>query len=159
MIPYVGAVADVCNAGIYYHEGKYLEAGLNMASAAATIVTGLPVASAASKGLKILGASEKAATKIGCRIGTAVNAAPHAAIAGLSVAQGTQKFNEGKYLEAALCFVTAGASTFRAWNVGTFCFAEGTQVVVGMEYDPDGVFVQYVTVNIEDIKVGDLVYS
>ena len=39
------------------------------------------------------------------------------------------------------------------------CFTEGTQIVVGTEYDDDGVFVQYVTVNIEDIKVGDLVYS
>ena len=28
-----------------------------------------------------------------------------------------------------------------------------------MEYDADGVFVQYVTVNIEDVQVGDLVYS
>jgi len=41
----------------------------------------------------------------------------------------------------------------------TGCFTAGTQVVVGAEYDENGVFVQYVTVNIEDIKVGDLVYS
>ena len=39
------------------------------------------------------------------------------------------------------------------------CFTEGTQIVVGMEYDPDGNFVSYVTMNIEDVKVGDLVYS
>ena len=39
------------------------------------------------------------------------------------------------------------------------CFTEGTQIVVGAEYDENGVFIQYVTVNIEDIKVGDLVYS
>ena len=52
-----------------------------------------------------------------------------------------------------------GSSLYRMKNVGTFCFTEGTQVVVGMEYDPDGVFVQYVTVSIEDVKVGDLVYS
>ena len=44
-------------------------------------------------------------------------------------------------------------------KLGKFCFTEGTQVVVGMEYDADGNFVQYVTMNIEDIKVGDLVYS
>jgi hypothetical protein len=31
--------------------------------------------------------------------------------------------------------------------------------IVGAEYDENDVFVQYVTVNIEDIKVGDLVYS
>jgi hypothetical protein len=41
----------------------------------------------------------------------------------------------------------------------TNCFTEGTQIVVGAEYDADGNFVSYVTVNIEDIKVGDLVYS
>ena len=39
------------------------------------------------------------------------------------------------------------------------CFTAGTQIVVGVEFDTDGVFVQYVTVNIEDIQVGDLVYS
>jgi len=39
------------------------------------------------------------------------------------------------------------------------CFIAGTQIVVGMEYDADGNFVSYVTVNIEDVKVGDLVYS
>jgi len=41
----------------------------------------------------------------------------------------------------------------------TNCFTAGTQIVVGMEYDEDGNFVSYVTANIEDIKVGDLVYS
>ena len=41
----------------------------------------------------------------------------------------------------------------------TNCFTAGTQIVVGMEYDADGNFVSYVTVNIEDVKVGDLVYS
>jgi len=39
------------------------------------------------------------------------------------------------------------------------CFTAGTQIVVGMEYDDDGNFVQYVTMNIENVKVGDLVYS
>ena len=42
---------------------------------------------------------------------------------------------------------------------GFACFTEGTQIVVGMEYDEDGNFVCYVTANIEDIQVGDLVYS
>ena len=46
-----------------------------------------------------------------------------------------------------------------AGNTIQKCFTEGTQIVVGAEYDDAGVFVQYVTVNIEDIKVGDLVYS
>jgi len=39
------------------------------------------------------------------------------------------------------------------------CFTEGTQIVVGMEFTEDGVFVQYITVNIEDVRVGDWVYS
>ena len=42
---------------------------------------------------------------------------------------------------------------------GPTCFTEGTQVVVGMEYDEDGNFVSYVTMNIEDVRAGDLVYS
>ena len=42
---------------------------------------------------------------------------------------------------------------------GTTCFTAGTQIVVGMEYDEDDNFVQYVTANIEDIQVGDWVYS
>ena len=42
---------------------------------------------------------------------------------------------------------------------GSKCFTAGTQIVVGAEYDANDVFVQYVTVNIEDIQVGDLVYS
>jgi len=46
-----------------------------------------------------------------------------------------------------------------AGEVVTNCFTAGTQVVVGAEYDEDGNFVSYVTANIEDIKVGDLVYS
>jgi len=39
------------------------------------------------------------------------------------------------------------------------CFTAGTQIVVGAEYDENDVFVQYITKNIEDIEVGDLVYS
>ena len=42
---------------------------------------------------------------------------------------------------------------------GSKCFTEGTQIVVGAIYDENDVFVQYVTVNIEDINVGDFVYS
>jgi intein/homing endonuclease len=39
------------------------------------------------------------------------------------------------------------------------CFTAGTQIVVGANYNNEGSGVEYVTVNIEDIKVGDLVYS
>ena len=38
------------------------------------------------------------------------------------------------------------------------CFTEGTQIVIGMGYDENGVVI-YDTKNIEDIQIGDLVYS
>jgi len=44
-------------------------------------------------------------------------------------------------------------------NAFSKCFTAGTQVIVGQELTEDGLFVQYVTVNIEDVKVGDWVYS
>ena len=53
------------------------------------------------------------------------------------------------------CFSNNGLAN----NLNMNCFTEGTQIVVGMEYDADGNFVCYVTANIEDIEVGDLVYS
>jgi hypothetical protein len=52
-----------------------------------------------------------------------------------------------------------GASTLSISDTKEFCFTAGTQIVVGKEFDANDVFVQYVTVNIEDMKVGDLVYS
>jgi hypothetical protein len=39
------------------------------------------------------------------------------------------------------------------------CFTAGTQIIVGALFDENDIFVQYVTMNIEDIKVGDLVFS
>ena len=54
---------------------------------------------------------------------------------------------------------TADMSTFNVAKGNSYCFTEGTQIVVGMEYDEYDNFVQYVTVNIEDVQVGDLVYS
>ena len=53
----------------------------------------------------------------------------------------------------------AGNAGGLAGNIKSMCFTAGTQIVVGAEYDADGNFVCYVTANIEDIKVGDLVYS
>ena len=53
----------------------------------------------------------------------------------------------------------AGNAGGLAGNLKSACFTAGTQVVVGAEYDENGNFVCYVTANIEDIKVGDLVYS
>ena len=158
MIPYAGAVFDVCNAGIYYYEGKYLEMGLNLASAATTAVSGMPIAKAASKALGAAGASLKTADNLGCMIATGVKAAPHAATVVLASAQATEKFKEGKYLEGMLSLITVGSSLYRMKNVGKFCFTEGTQIVVGMGLADDGTIL-YDTKNIEDIQVGDLVYS
>ena len=45
------------------------------------------------------------------------------------------------------------------WYLTGNCFTAGTQVVVGAEFDANDIFVQYITVKIEDIQVGDLVYS
>ncbi|GHT34938.1 hypothetical protein FACS189427_03200 [Planctomycetales bacterium] len=39
------------------------------------------------------------------------------------------------------------------------CFTAGTQIVVGEVYDEETCSIIYTTINIEDIKVGDLVYS
>ena len=53
----------------------------------------------------------------------------------------------------------AGNGIGIAGNLKQACFTAGTQIVVGAEYDEDGNFVCYVTANIENVKVGDLVYS
>ena len=53
----------------------------------------------------------------------------------------------------------AGNGLGLAGNLKMKCFTAGTQVVIGMEYDVDGNFVSYATMNIEDVNVGDLVYS
>ena len=84
---------------------------------------------------------------------------PHVVVAGASVLEGNSELRKGNSLGATLNYVSGVASVFRMLNVGKFCFAEGTQIVVGMEYDEYENFVQYVTVNIEDIQIGDLVYS
>ena len=155
----VGDVFDVINGGIYFLEGNYKDAAVSIAAAVPGLGTGATIAKAAATGLKAVGASEKVAAKVGCKIGSAIQAAPHAVVAALSYEQGKEQLKEGNYLGAMMSFVSMGSSLYRAKNVGTYCFTEGTQVVVGMEYDPDGNFVQYVTVNIEDVQVGDLVYS
>ena len=74
-----------------------------------------------------------------------------------------QSAQEGDYAN----MISHGANTLfgaldvfhSARNFGPGCFTAGTQIIVGMEYDADGNFVSYVTANIEDVKVGDHVYS
>jgi len=54
----------------------------------------------------------------------------------------------------------AGADFAKTCKKGSdACFTAGTQIVVGAIYDENDVFVEYITVNIEDIRVGDWVYS
>jgi len=158
-VPYVGVVADTINASIYFCEGNYTMAGLNISTAAATLGTGMPVAKWASNGLKAVGASAKTAEKIGCKIATAAVKAPYAGAAVASAVEAYNCYDKGDYLGMTMNLVSMGTYGFRGATSGKFCFTEGTQIVVGMEYDVDGNFVSYVTANIEDIKVGDLVYS
>ena len=69
----------------------------------------------------------------------------------------------GKVTNQAGNAVSAGGNVTKVEknmpNNALGCFTAGTQIVVGAEYDENDIFVQYVTVNIEDIKVGDFVYS
>ena len=81
-----------------------------------------------------------------------------AAGSALDVAEaGADMYLNGVTVENA--FQMAGGVGGFAGSRTASCFTEGTQIVVGAEYDENDVFVQYVTVNIEDIKVGDWVYS
>ena len=70
---------------------------------------------------------------------------------------GASIYTNGLNLENGAQLVGGGLGL--TGNLSRACFTEGTQIVVGAEYDENDVFVQYVTVNIEDIKVGDWVYS
>ena len=159
MIPYAGAVFDVCNASIYYCEGNYTMAGLNISTAAATAATVMPVAKWGSTGLKALGASAKTAEKLSCTIATYAVKIPYGGAAAASTVEAYKSYDKGDYLGMTMSLVSMGTYGFRGATTGKFCFTEGTQIVVGMEYDVDGNFVSYVTTNIEDIQVGDLVYS
>jgi len=123
MLPIVGEVFDLANAGIYYLEGDYLNAGLSAASAIPLIGNYVTGAKWGKKAVKVGGT----ASGLGKQVAKHADDAP-----------GLLK---------------------RVANGLTGCFTEGTQIVVGMEYDPDDNFVSYVTMNIEDVKVGDLVYS
>jgi hypothetical protein len=108
--------------------------------------------------LKAVGAGAKA-EKIGCKLGTAVVKGSHLVVAANGVYEASQSAKEGDYLGAGLNLLVGTMSLKGLAGGNKYCFTEGTQIVVGMEYDTDGNFVSYVTANIEDIKVGDLVYS
>ena len=130
---------------------------LNLSTAAMGL-SGIPAAKWASNGAKFAGAGAKTA----CLVGKAVKAAPYATAVLASGYQAKESFKEGKHLEGTLHIVSAVAFGYRgvhAFKNAKFCFTEGTQIVVGMNYDEHGNFANYDTKNIEDIQVGDLVYS
>jgi len=74
-----------------------------------------------------------------------------------------EQYDYGNGCVYGCSYIDASSSPPGWWqwnnNSGGNCFTAGTQIVVGVEFDEHDVFVQYVTKNIEDIKVGDLVYS
>ena len=160
MIPVIGSVADVLNAGVYFYEGKYAMMVLNLGTAV-TGLSGVPVAKWGSNGVKAAEAATKT-SKISCMAGALVKVTPHAAIVVAAGYEANESFSKGEYLAGTLHIVTALTHTARgvkAFKNAKFCFTEGTQIVVGMNYDEYGNFANYDTKNIEDIQVGDLVYS
>jgi hypothetical protein len=60
-------------------------------------------------------------------------------------------YTNGLNLENGVQIVGGGLGL--VGNLGQACFTEGTQIVVGAEYDANGVFVQYVTVTALAVKM------
>ena len=97
---------------------------------------------------------------LGCIGGNIGKAAKAYDLAGNAVQMGragADMYSNGVTVENAFQMAAGGLGT--SANLSMKCFTEGTQIVVDAIYDENDVFVQYVTVNIEDIKVGDFVYS
>lgn len=124
MVPGLGEVADLANAGLYAYEGDYGNAALSMASA-------VPGYGDMIGGAKIA----KNVVKTADKIGDAARAS-------------------GKVADKA---TDIGPSVKKCTN-GTSCFTAGTQIVVGLGLTEAGEILND-TKNIEDIAVGDLVYS
>ena len=133
----LGMVADLTNAGIHLARGNYGEAAFSLVGAVPIVGDALAGGRMAVKGADAISAVNK---------GT--SGASGAAKLGGDAAKAGQK-GAKESIEGCGKIV----------NGKPACFTEGTQIVVGAIYDEDDVFVEYVTVNIEDIQVGDLVYS
>jgi hypothetical protein len=130
-----GKGADLANVGVCLWQGEYVEAGFNA-------IAIIPIIGDAVKGGKM---ATKGASTVA---GVVSQGAKHGDDA---VKAGTKAAGDG---------ATAGKKVIDNCKPGSgSCFTAGTQVVVGAEFTEDDVFVQYVTVNIEDIKVGDFVFS
>ena len=130
----LGMVADLANAGVSLIRGDLVGAGIN-------VIAIVPVVGDAVKGGKM---ATKGAGAAAGAVGVGTKGAADAAGAGKVAAGAGQQ---------------SAKNTTNCPSGSKACFTEGTQIVVGAEYDENDVFVQYVTVNIEDIKVGDYVYS
>ena len=134
MIPVVGIPFDAANAVIYLAEGNVAEAGMS-------VVGMVPVFGDALTGSRL-------ALKGGKKIVNGAKALDSVPGGNKIVAQAQKNVNGVGHNAKKV-----------AGDMPTNCFTEGTQIVVGMKYDDNGVFVQYITAKIEDIQVGDLVYS
>ena len=128
----IGMVADALNVGVSLLQGDYSGAAINA-------IAIIPVVGDAIKGGKM---AVKGVDAAAGAVGAATKGAATAAGAAKPLAEAGQQSAKN----ASNC--KPGSNT---------CFTEGTQVVVGVLYDDDDVFVQYVTVNIEDIQVCDFV--
>jgi hypothetical protein len=84
---------------------------------------------------------------------------PTQTITSSSVEYVTGSHLAGEIVDIGIGIVSPGGVGKFANAFKRTCFTAGTQVVVGAEYNGEGNGVEYVTVNIEDIKVGDLVYT
>ncbi len=156
-IPVVGIFADVTNGGIHLWRGNWLDAGMSFVAAIPVYGDGIQVA---YKGGKLAGKAIDTIHDVS-KAGHVLKESGHIADVGKLLgktgkAEAKALCREGKAVMAAQK-QEAGLAR-RALQEGGGCFTEGTQIVVGMGYDEDG-NVLYDTKNIEDIAVGDLVYS
>ena len=140
----VGRGADFTNAGIHLARGNYADAALSA-------VGSIPGIGDVLKGGKQ--AVKATSVTVGV-VSQGVKHAGDAAGAGKVAAKGGQEAASG----ASKSVGDGGCGKFDK-NGDSLCFTAGTQVIVGAEFTEDDVFVQYVTTNIEYIKVGDFVYS
>jgi hypothetical protein len=138
----VGRVGDLANAGLYYEEGNYLQAGLSA-------ITALPLIGSAAS----LSASEAESVGDGLlQAGSQETAAVDNAIEESTIDRAEQELATGAEGAEQLAESTASAETKCP---GGGCFVAGTEVITGYNATT-GVFSQ---TPIQDIQVGDEVLT
>ncbi|MDR0521941.1 MAG: hypothetical protein LBH00_08845 [Planctomycetaceae bacterium] len=154
---YLGASAvnetDVSYTGMLVSAGAGAAAG----AAAVAVETGLLAAMGVSS-ITCLGYGGTVLT------GVAAGGAADTAAQTVEIVAGWRDTYDGEQI--ALSSLTGGifgiaskATLQNIFHVQPACFTEGTQIVVGVTYNEEDCTVTYVTESIENIKVGDLVYS